>query len=155
MGIEPTSEAWEATVASSRKAGSKMVRKRPRPSDLGFFLIASKSLNVGANPPAIWFGISDAQIREQRGNIKRSLPFPAVILCSFGYPEVLEIPDQGALSRQRSRVRVSSSPPFPFIELPDVTPETPTHSPTDHPSLLYKAHDGRLGFSRIPTPGPI
>jgi hypothetical protein len=80
-----------------------MVRKRPNPSALPFFLIALKSLNVGANPSTYWSRNSDAQIREQRGNIKRSLPFLAVILCSFGYPQVLEIPDQGALSRQRSR----------------------------------------------------
>jgi len=44
MGIEPTSEGWEAYVASSRKAGSQMVRERPNPWDLVFFLFASKSL---------------------------------------------------------------------------------------------------------------
>jgi len=67
---------------------------------------------VGANPSTGWFRNSNARIREQRGNINSSLPLLAVFLRSFACPQVLEIPDQGALSRQRSRVRVSSSPPF-------------------------------------------
>jgi hypothetical protein len=33
-------------------------------------------------------------------------------------------------SRERSRVRVSSSSPFFLKELSDVTPKTPTHNPT-------------------------
>ena len=119
-GSNPRPKLAKLLLPAVEKAESKMVRKRPNPSALPFFLIALKSLNVGANLSTYWSRNSDAQIREQRGNIKRSLPFLAVILCSFGYPQVLEIPDQGALSRQRSRVRVSSSPPYfqsltPFV----------------------------------------
>jgi hypothetical protein len=44
MGIEPTSEAWEASVARSRKAGSKLDQKRRNPRNLALSLIAVKSL---------------------------------------------------------------------------------------------------------------
>jgi hypothetical protein len=87
-------------------------------------------------------GIADAKarlVRETDGEIQRAIldsvsdevhhlamdfrifptqpPLPLLLRLialsrSFALPQVPEIPDQGALSRQRSRVRVSSSPPI-------------------------------------------
>jgi hypothetical protein len=44
MGIEPTSEAWEASVASSRKAAPNLDQKRRNRRNLALFLIAAKAL---------------------------------------------------------------------------------------------------------------
>jgi hypothetical protein len=46
--------------------------------------------NVGANPPTGWFRNFDARIREQRGNIKSSLPLLAVLLHSSRACECLK-----------------------------------------------------------------
>jgi|SRR5216683_1752961 len=53
--------------------------------------------------PLNWFRNFGVRIREQRGNINSSVPLLAVLLRSIACLQVLEIPDQGALSRQRSR----------------------------------------------------
>jgi len=60
--------------------------------------------SAGANPSTGWFRNSGTRIREQRGNINSSLPFLDVLLRSLACPQLLEFPDQGALSRQRPAV---------------------------------------------------
>jgi hypothetical protein len=90
-GVVNHESRWNGTVTSDSAACVSTRRIGPD-IGIGFDQYYSFSLpqNAGANPPDRWFRNSDARIREQRGNIKSSLPFLYVLLCSFTYYKCLK-----------------------------------------------------------------
>src|SRR5271156_4181242 len=88
-------------------------------------LIVEGIRDIGAvaqlsHPAGFGSGARDQAIRRFNcGNNPRRIRIPFYV---FSIPCV---PGNGTLSRQRSRVRVPSSPPFLLKELSDVTPKTP------------------------------